>query len=181
MKMMNRRLLLLTLCQGLLMVNNVVFIAINGLVGLALAPAGWMATLPITGYVAGGAIATGLVARHQRRFGRQRAFQIGLGVAIASAGVCAYAAMTRNFGLLCAATLVAGYYNANGSLYRFASVELVAPAFKERAISWVLAGGIIGGVVGPNLASWSRNVLSQPFAGATNSTEAKRYSEPLAL
>ena len=166
MKMMNRRLLLLTLCQGLLMVNNVVFIAINGLVGLALAPAGWMATLPITGYVAGGAIATGLVARHQRRFGRQRAFQIGLGVAIASAGVCAYAAMTRNFGLLCAATLVAGYYNANGSLYRFASVELVAPAFKERAISWVLAGGIIGGVVGPNLASWSRNVLSQPFAGA---------------
>ena len=164
--MMNRRLLLLTLCQGLLMVNNVVFIAINGLVGLALAPTGWMATLPITGYVAGGAIATGLVARHQRRFGRQRAFQIGLGVAIASAGVCAYAALTRNFGLLCAATLVAGYYNANGSLYRFASVELVAPAFKERAISWVLAGGIIGGVVGPNLASWSRNVLSQPFAGA---------------
>ena len=86
---MNPRLLMLTLCQGLLLVNNVVFIAINGLVGLALAPTAWMATLPITGYVAGGAIATGLVARHQRRWGRQRAFQLGLGVAIASAGVCA--------------------------------------------------------------------------------------------
>ena len=61
---MNPRLLLLTLCQGLLMVNNVVFIAVNGLVGLALAPVGWMATLPITAYVAGGALATGLVARH---------------------------------------------------------------------------------------------------------------------
>ncbi len=163
---MNLRLLLLTLCQGLLMINNVVFIAINGLVGLALAPVGWMATLPITGYVAGGAIATGLVARHQRRFGRQRTFQIGLGVAIVSAGVCAYAAMTRNFWLLTTATLVAGYYNANGSLYRFAAVELVTPAFKERAISWVLAGGIIGGVVGPNLASWSRDAMDQPFAGA---------------
>ena len=163
---MNPRLLLLTLCQGLLMINNVVFIAINGLVGLALAPVGWMATLPITGYVAGGAIATGLVARHQRRFGRQRTFQIGLAVAIVSAGVCAYAAMTRNFWLLTAATLVAGYYNANGSLYRFASVELVKPEFKERAISWVLAGGIIGAVVGPNLANWSRESLSQPFAGA---------------
>jgi len=162
----NGRLLLLTLCQGLLLVNNVVFIAINGLVGLALAPAGWMATLPITGYVAGGALATGLVARHQRRFGRQRAFQLGLAVAIASAGVCAWAALTRNFWLLTAATLVAGYYNANGSLYRFAAVELVRPEFKERAISWVLAGGIIGGVVGPNLAAASREALSQPFAGA---------------
>ncbi len=163
---MNFKLALLTLCQGLLMVNNVTFIAINGLVGLALAPVAWMATLPVTGYVAGGALATGLVARHQRRFGRQRTFQIGLLVAIASAAVCAWAAMTRNFWLLTAATVVAGYYNANGSLYRFASVELVKPDFKERAISWVLAGGILGGVVGPNLAAWSRTALSQPFAGA---------------
>ena len=163
---MNPRLLLLTLCQGLLLVNNVVFIAINGLVGLALAPTAWMATLPITGYVAGGALFTGLVARQQRRWGRQRAFQIGLIVAMLSAGVCAWAAVTRNFWLLTVATLVAGFYNANGSLYRFAAVELVKPEFKERAISWVLAGGIIGGVVGPNLASWSRDALSQPFAGA---------------
>ena len=163
---MNLRLLLLTLCQGLLLVNNVVFIAVNGLVGLALAPTAWLATLPITAYVAGGALATGVVARHQRRFGRQRTFQIGLLVAIASAGVCAYAALSRNFWLLTAATLVAGYYNANGSLYRFAAVELVKSEFKERAISWVLAGGIIGGVVGPNLASWSRDAMAQPFAGA---------------
>ena len=163
---MNLRLFLLTLCQGLLLVNNVVFIAVNGLVGLALAPTALLATLPITAYVAGGALATGIVARHQRRFGRQRTFQIGLLVAIASAGVCAYAALSRNFWLLTSATLVAGYYNANGSLYRFAAVELVKPEFKERAISWVLAGGIIGGVVGPNLASWSRDAMAQPFAGA---------------
>ena len=163
---MNLHLFLLTLCQGLLLVNNVVFIAVNGLVGLALAPTALLATLPITAYVAGGALATGIVARHQRRFGRQRTFQIGLLVAIASAGVCAYAALSRNFWLLTSATLVAGYYNANGSLYRFAAVELVKPEFKERAISWVLAGGIIGGVVGPNLASWSRDAMAQPFAGA---------------
>jgi MFS family permease len=163
---MNPRLLLLTLCSGLLMVNNVVFIAINGLVGLALAPAGWMATLPITGYVAGGALATGLVARHQRRHGRRRAFQLGLLVAIASAALCALAVTMKSFWLLVAATVFAGYYNANGSLYRFAAVELVAPAFKERAISWVLAGGVIGAVVGPNLAQWSRSLLEAPFAGA---------------
>lgn len=163
---MNPRLALLTLCSGLLMVNNVVFIAINGLVGLALAPVGWMATLPISGYVAGGALATGLVARHQRRFGRQRAFQLGLGVAIASAALCALAVTMKSFWLLVAATVLAGYYNANGSLYRFAAVELVAAPLKERAMSWVLAGGVLGGVVGPNLAQWSRTLLAVPFAGA---------------
>ena len=163
---MNLRLLLLTLCQGMLLINNVVFIAVNGLVGLALAPTAWLATLPITAYVAGGALATGLVARTQRRYGRQRSFQLGLVVAMLSAAVCAWAALNRNFWLLTAATLVAGYYNANGSLYRFAAAELVKPEFKERAISWVLAGGIIGGVVGPNLANWSRTALEVPFAGA---------------
>lgn len=163
---MNAPLALLTLCQGLLLVNNVTFIAINGLVGLALAPVAWMATLPVTGYVAGGALATGLVARHQRRWGRQRTFQLGLLVAIASAAVCAWAAVHRDFWLLVGATVVAGYYNANGSLYRFAAVELVPASMKERAISWVLAGGILGGIVGPNLAQWTRGVLSQPFAGA---------------
>jgi predicted MFS family arabinose efflux permease len=54
----------------------------------------------------------------------------------------------------------------SSDLYRFASVELVAPGFKERAISWVLAGGILGAVVGPNLATWTRDALPQPFAGA---------------
>jgi MFS family permease len=162
----NAPLALLTFCQGLLLVNNVTFIAINGLVGLALAPVAWMATLPVTGYVAGGALATGLVARHQRRWGRQRTFQLGLLVAIASAAVCAWAAVHRDFWLLVGATVVAGYYNANGSLYRFAAVELVPAPMKERAISWVLAGGILGGIVGPNLAQWTRGVLSQPFAGA---------------
>ena len=163
---MNPGLLLLTLCQGLLMVNNVTFIAVNGLVGLALAPLPWMATLPVTGYVAGGALATGLVARHQRRFGRRRTFQIGLLVAFVSAGLCALAASNRSFGLLLVATVLAGYYNANGALYRFASIELVAPQYKERAISWVLAGSILGAVVGPNLADWGRGLLTQPFAGA---------------
>ena len=51
---MKKNLWLLALCQGLLSTNNVVFIAINGLVGLQLAPFGWMATLPVMGYVVGG-------------------------------------------------------------------------------------------------------------------------------
>ena len=163
---MNVQLLLLTLCQGFFLTNNVTFIAINGLVGLSLAPSAWMATLPVTGYVAGGALCAGMVGRHQRTWGRKRAFQAGLVVAMLSSAVCAFAASSHNFWLLVTATVVAGYYNANAALYRFAATELVAPSFKEKAISWVLAGGIFGAVVGPNLASATREALPVAFAGA---------------
>jgi MFS family permease len=163
---MNLPLLLLTLCQGFLLTNNVTFIAINGLVGLSLAPVPWMATLPVAGYVAGGALCAPLVARHQRAWGRQRAFQAGLVVAMLSSALCAYAAWSHSFWLLVAATMVAGYYNANAGLYRFAATELVGPALKEKAISWVLAGGIMGAIAGPNLASATRDVLPVAFAGA---------------
>jgi MFS family permease len=67
---------------------------------------------------------------------------------------------------LIAATVFAGYYSANGQLYRFAAAELVAPASREKAVSLVLAGGLIGAVIGPNVATRTKNLLSIPFAGA---------------
>ena len=163
---MNKNLWLLALCQGLFLTNNVVFIAINGLVGLQLAPFGWMATLPVMGYVVGGALSTPLVARSQALWGRRVSFQLGLVVAFLSAALCAWAAFSAHFWLLCAATVVAGYYSANGQLYRFAAAELAAPAFREKAVSLVLAGGLLGAVAGPNLASGTRTLFAVPFAGA---------------
>jgi MFS family permease len=163
---MNKNLWLLAFAQGLFLTNNVVFIAINGLVGLSLAPYGWMATLPVMGYVVGGAIATPLVAWTQRLYGRKGSFLIGLVVAALSALLCFYAAWSRNFALLVAATVVGGYYNANAQLYRFAAAELALPSFKEKAVSLVLAGGLIGAVAGPNLAAATRTLTATPFAGA---------------
>ena len=163
---MNRNLWLLALCQGLFLTNNVTFIAINGLVGLSLAPFGWMATLPVMGYVVGGALSTPLVAKSQSRFGRRASFQIGLAVALLSAGLAAWAVADKNFWLLVSATVIAGYYSANGQLYRFAAAELALPDFREKAVSLVLAGGLIGAVVGPNLAARSRSLLETPFVGA---------------
>ncbi len=163
---MKRNLWLLAIAQGLFLTNNVVFIAINGLVGLSLAPLGWMATLPVMGYVVGGALSTGLVARTQRRWGRQVSFQLGLAVALVSSLMCAWAVINGHFWVLLLGTVVAGYYSANGQLYRFAAGELAAPDFREKAISLVLAGGLIGAVVGPNLANWTRNLTAVPFAGA---------------
>ena len=163
---MNKNLWLLAAAQGLFLTNNVVFIAINGLVGLSLAPLGWMATLPVMGYVVGGALSTPLVARTQSAFGRKVSFQIGLLVALGSALLCAWAVTDRNFWLLVAATVIAGYYSANGQLYRFAAAELSLPAFREKAISLVLAGGLVGAVLGPNLASRTRTLFDVPFVGA---------------
>ena len=163
---MNRNLWLLVACQGLYLTNNVTFIAINGLVGLALAPAGWMATLPVMAYVVGGALSTAAVARTQQRFGRKTSFQLGLAVALASTLLCGYAVVSRHFWLLCFATFVAGYYNANAGLYRFAAAELCPPQLREKAVSLVMAGGLLGAVLGPNLAARTRDLGAAPFAGA---------------
>ena len=159
--------MLLTLCQGLFFTNNVTFIAINGLVGLQLAPLGWMATLPIMAYVGGGALAAPLVARHQRRFGPQTLLPVR---ARRGDRVGGAVRAGRHAAQLSAADHGHG---AGGLLQRQRRAVPLrrpsrwsTPAHKERAISWVLAGGILGGVFGPNLATATRDLLPQPFAGA---------------
>ena len=97
---MNRNLWLLALLQGLLLTNNVTFIAINGLVGLSLAPFGWLATLPVMGYVVGGALFTAPVAWTQARYGRSTSFGLGLAVAFAAALMFALAAYVGSMRIL---------------------------------------------------------------------------------
>ena len=155
---MNKNLWFLTLAQGLYLTNNVTF--------FALAPEPWLATLPVMAYVVGSAMATTLVAKVQRRLGRKRSFQIALLVAFFSSLVCAFATLEKQFWLLNLGTVIAGFYNANAQLYRFAAAELADKTAKEKAISWVPAGGILGAVLGPNMASWTRDWFMQPFAGA---------------
>jgi MFS family permease len=106
------------------------------------------------------------VAKTQNYFGRRRSFQLGLLVAVFSALLCAYAAISSNFWLLVLGTFIAGYYSANGQLYRFAAAELTVVSQRDKAVSWVLAGGILGAVIGPNLASWTRDLFDTAFLGA---------------
>jgi MFS family permease len=165
-RLFNKNLVLLILCQGIFLTNNITFVAINGLVGLSLTNITWMATLPIMGYVVGGALSTGIVARTQKKYGRQKSFQLGLLVAVVSSLICGYAAYSKNFWLLTFGTFVAGYYSANGQLYRFAAAELTHVSLRDKAISWVLAGGILGAVAGPNLATMTKDSFDTPFLGA---------------
>ncbi len=93
-------------------------------------------------------------------------FQLGLLVALLSAALGAFAVLSQSFWLLVTATVVAGYYSANGQLYRFAAAELCKPDYREKAVSLVMAGGLIGAVIGPNLAIQTKNLFGMPFAGA---------------
>ena len=117
-RLFNKNILLLAACQGLYLTNNVTFLAVNGLVGFTLTPIPWIATLPLMAYVLGAALSTIIVAKVQAQYGRKKSFQFALLVAVLAALVCAYAAYSKSFTLLIIGTAVAGYYSANGLLYR---------------------------------------------------------------
>ena len=157
---------LLAACQALLFTNNSTLIAINGLAGLSLAPYAGLATLPVTCWVLGGAIATMPASLHMKRVGRQRGLTLGTFFGIVGALICAAGIGTRNFWLLCLGTLVWGAYNAYGQYYRFVAADIATPDLRANAIALVLAGGLVGGILGPNTSRYTADLLQPKFLGA---------------
>ena len=152
---------LLCACQALLFINSVTLIAINGLAGYALAADKGLATLPVTAQVIGSALATIPASLVMQRIGRRAGFQIGSGFGLAGGAISTLAIALSSFWLLCFGTLILGVYGAFGLYYRFAAADSASGEFKARAISLVLAGGLVGGLVGPQLSKWTRD-LAQP-------------------
>ena len=150
----------------MLFTNNATLIAINGLAGLALAPYAALATLPVTCWVLGGALGTMPASLHMKRVGRQRGLSWGTLWGVAGALVAATAIWLQSFWLLCFATLVWGVYNAYGQYYRFAAADVSSPDFRSTAISLVLAGGLVGGLLGPALSRWTVDLAGPRFMGA---------------
>jgi len=164
-----RQITLLVLCQALLYVNNVTLIAVNGLAGLALAPSALWATLPVTTYIIGSALTTVPASLAMGRWGRRAGFMFGTAMGFAGTSIAALGMMQSSFALLCAGTFVIGLYNAFAQYLRFAAADVAdayAPTLKERAISWVLAGGIAGGIIGPQVSKLTRELLPISFAGS---------------
>jgi MFS family permease len=154
---------LLAACQAMLLTNNSTLIAINGLAGLALAPYAALATLPVTCWIAGGALATAPASLHMKRVGRRAGLTSGTFWAIAGALICAGAIALQSFWLLCAGALVLGVYNAYGQYYRFAAADTATPEYRPTAISLVLAGGLVGGIVGPTVSRWTLDLGERKF------------------
>jgi len=162
------QLALLTVLQALLFTNNVSLAVVNGLAGLAIADNKLFATLPVAGYVLGGAVWAMPAAALMSRFGRRAGYTIGSVVAMLGSLLAWYAMTQKSLPLLCFATFVLGLYNAFGASLRFAAADVAdlhRPSFRARAISLVVTGGIAGGVIGPELAKWSSDWLPTRFSG----------------
>jgi MFS family permease len=156
----------LAVLQALLMTNNSTAIALNGLAGYALASNKALATVPVTGWVVGAALTTFFASLLMKRIGRKGGFTFGTLVGIVGASVCCAALYVGSFWLFVAGTTIFGVYNAFGQYYRFAAADAASHDFKARAISYVLAGGLVGGIVGPTVSKWTNDLLPTTFLGA---------------
>jgi predicted MFS family arabinose efflux permease len=157
--------LLLALCQGFLLTNTVILMAVNGLTGYMLAENKAFATIPAMTYVVGSALAAMPVSAWMKRVGRRVGFMQFAVFAIVGALICAYAVSIKSFALLCVGTFFIGWYAASGALYRFAAADAATPENKARAISLVLIGGILGGLLGPESSKLTKDWLPVTFAG----------------
>ena len=162
----SRNVFLLACCQALLFTNNVTLISLNGLAGFALAGDKALATLPVTGYVVGAALATFPASLWMRRVGRRSGFFAGTLFGIAGAAVATLGIWLASFWTLVLGTFVLGAYNAFGQYYRFAAADATPVHWKARAISLVMAGGLVGGIIGPELSKHTIDLAGPRYLAA---------------
>ena len=155
----HRNVLVLSACQATLQTTGVTMIAVTGLAGFALASDKSLATVPLTCYVLGSALSTIPASLLMNSIGRRAGFQVGTVLGMCGAGICSLAIYLAQFWLLCAGMTVMGIYSAFGKYYRFAAADAARVEFRAKAISLTLAGGIVGGVVGPEMAKHTVSIV----------------------
>jgi MFS family permease len=156
-----RNVALLACCQALLFTNNVTLISLNGLAGYALADNKALATLPVTGYVVGAAMATFPASLWMKRVGRRNGFLTGTLFGLAGGAIATLGIWLASFWTLVLGTFVLGAYNAFGQYYRFAAADVTPLNWKAKAISLVMAGGLVGGIIGPEMSKHTID-MAQP-------------------
>ncbi|PIT05107.1 MFS transporter [Bradyrhizobium nitroreducens] len=152
----------LAAAQALTGANSAVIFATGSIVGATLAPDMSLATVPLSMYVLGlaaGTLPTGAISR---RFGRRVAFVIGTGLGALTGLLGSFAILHGSFALFCIATFLGGLYGSVAQSYRFAAADGASAAYRPKAVSWVMAGGVFAGVLGPQLVQWTMDVW-QPY------------------
>lgn len=148
----------LSIAQALTGANSAVIFATGSIVGATLAPSLALATVPLSVYVLGLAMATLPTGYVSRRYGRRAAFIIGTGFGALTGVLGCIAILHGSFALFCVATMLGGVYGAVSQSYRFAAADGASAAFRPKAVSWVMAGGVFAGVLGPQMVQWTMDI-----------------------
>jgi len=166
-RLARRNALVLAIAQSLAGGNNTVLVATAAIVGTMLAPDKGLATLPISIFVLGmwmGTLPMGMLAR---RLGRRNALQIGTGCGVLTGLICCVAVLQGSFFLFNVGAVFSGFYASAHQSYRFAAADTASDEFRPKAISWVLFGGILAGVVGAQLVIATQNLWPPYLFAAT--------------
>jgi MFS family permease len=166
MNVMHRQVLLLATAQALFQTASILVMTVGSLAGAALAPSPVWATAPIASMFLGVVIATVPASLWMARVGRRVGFVAGAAFGIAGGLLGAAGIFWGSLLLLCAGTLLVGAYQAFAQFYRFAAAEVADDAFRPRAISFVLAGGVVAALSGPALARFGGEWLQPVYTGS---------------
>jgi MFS family permease len=161
-----RNVLVLVAAQAILGAQLPMIFTIAGLAGSALSPNKCWATLPITMMVIGSMLTATPLSALMQRFGRRAGFFFGAAGGAIGAAIGAYGLSTGSFAIFCVGALVSGIYMSANGFYRFAAVDTASDQFRPKAISWVMAGGLLSAVVGPQLVKVTADAMAVPFLGA---------------
>jgi len=158
---------LLSASQAVVGSQQALIMAVGGLVGVSLAPDPTLATVPITSMVIGLALTAAPATFLIHKIGRKNAFMFGTSLSIIAGLIAAWGIFLSSFIIFCIALALGGASAAFGQQYRFAAADSVPKQKKGSAISWVMAGGVIAGFVGPALSRWGRNwIEGAEYAGS---------------
>ncbi|MEM8843296.1 MAG: MFS transporter, partial [Pseudomonadota bacterium] len=162
-----RAVVLLIWAQSVLGAQMPVHFILGGLAGNHLAPNPALATVPITMIVLGSMFAAPVMSWIMGRWGRRTGFVLGAVAGATGGGLCALALVQGSFTLFLTGSLVTGIYMAAHNFYRFAAADLASDSFRPKAISWVMAGGLMAAILGPEFVQLFGGALEPvPFAGA---------------
>ncbi|WP_197019161.1 MFS transporter [Thioalkalivibrio sp. HK1] len=156
---------LLATCQALFMTSTSLLISISAIAGLMIAPREGLATIPLGIQFLSTMLFTFPASLYMQRAGRRAGFIVGAIAALAGGLLGTWSMFEQSFVGLCAATFFIGMFTACANYYRFAAADVADETYRSRAISLVMAGGIVAAFAGPNLAIHSKDALGAVFAG----------------